>query len=137
MLDDAARRIQVADHMLTMTYPLVNDPKLLIAVLSNLTQSMESTMSAALTTEKVPHSEATRLAAYKRYVARKRNVPPETIRAYEEMRATLKEHKESPVAFRRNEQFVICNEGYKLRTLSPTTAKNYITLAKKFYQVNT
>lgn len=139
MLDEAARRIRIADHMLTMTYPLVKDPKLLIAVLSNLVKSMESSMNEILTRDNIPHSNTSqgRLAAYKQYIARKYNIPAETLRAYEEMCATLTEHKESPVTFRRNEKFVICNEGYKLRTLSPATAKKYVALAKTFQQVNT
>jgi hypothetical protein len=138
MLDEAVRRIRVADHMLTMTYPLVKDPKLLIAVLSNLVKSMESSMEHVLTQENISHSNTPqgRLTAYKQYIARKRSTPAETLRAYEEMSATLKEHEESPIAFRREEKFVICNEGYKLRTLSPATAKKYVALAKIFQQVN-
>lgn len=138
MLDEAARRIQVADHMLTMTYPLVNDPKLLIAVLSNIVKSMDENILKTLHRENIPFNdtEQGRLTAYKRYLSRKLKVPQETLRAYEEMQATLKEHAESPLAFRRNEKFVICNEGYKLRTLTPATAKKYIVLAKTFHQVN-
>lgn len=135
-MHEEARRIQVADHMLTMTYPLVKDPKLLIAVLNNLVQSMDLSMQRTLRQEGIPHTDDTRLTAYKRYIARKRGVPQETLRAYEEMTATLTEHDKSPVAFRRNEKFVICNEGYKLRTLTPETTKKFITLAKTFHQVN-
>lgn len=137
-MHEAARRIQVADHMLTMTYPLVKDPKLLIAVLNNLVKSMDTNMAAALRRENIPFNdtEQGRLAAYKRFLSRKLDTPPETLRAFEEMQATLKEHSESPVAFRRQEKFVICNEGYKLRTLTPETTKKYITLAKKFHEVH-
>ena len=139
MLDEAARRIRTADHMLTMTFPLVKDPKLLIAVLSNLCKSMDLSMAGTLEREKIPfsNSEQGRLAAYKRYLSRKLRTPPETLRAYEEMQSTLKEHAASSVAFRRNDKFVICNEGYKLRTLTESTAKKYVALAKTFQQVNT
>ena len=138
MLDEATRRIQVADHMLTMTYPLINDPKLLIAVLSNLIKSMDASISAALARENIPFNNTLqgRLAAYKRHLTRKLGIPPETLRAYEDMQATLKEHAASPVTFRRNEKFVICNEGYKLRTLTPMTAKKYVALTRTFHQVN-
>lgn len=136
MLDEATRRIRIADHMLTMTYPLVKDPKLLIAVLGNLCMGMELSMTDVLVRERVPHTEQGRLTAYKRYLARKLHTPPETLRAYEEMQSTLKEHATSPVSFRRNEKFVICNEGYKLRTLTEATVKKYVALAKTFQQVN-
>lgn len=137
-MHEAARRIQVADHMLTMTYPLVKDPKLLIAVLNNLVKSMDTNMTAALRRENIAFNdtEQGRLAAYKRFLARKLQTPPETLRAFEEMQATLNEHAASPVAFRRQEKFVICNEGYKLRTLTPETTKKYIMLAKKFHEVH-
>ena len=34
--DAANKKLQLADHILTMTYPIVKDPKLLLSVVENL-----------------------------------------------------------------------------------------------------
>ena len=40
--DKAKRHVKIADHMLTQTYPLIQDPKLLIAVMDNIFNAFDS-----------------------------------------------------------------------------------------------
>ena len=47
-LEKAKVYIRNADHMLTMTYPMVRDPKLLVAVAENLFNGLTSTVTALL-----------------------------------------------------------------------------------------
>lgn len=140
LFDEAGRRVKVADHMLTMTYPLVKDPKLLIAVLDNVYKSMDASMAAALVQaleqKKVPYVPEDfegRFRAYKQYLANKNKTPVEVLRALHEIKETIQEHATSPISFRRQEKFVICTEGYKIRTLSEETLKKYVRLAKIFH----
>jgi len=42
------KRIRVADHMLTMTYPLVQDSKLLLAVVENIFLALTYIMGSVL-----------------------------------------------------------------------------------------
>ena len=137
---EAGRRAQVADHMLTMTYPLVKDPKLLIAVLDNVFKSMDASMAGALVRaleqKKIPYVPEEfegRFRAYKQYLSKQ--TPPEILRAAHEIKETIQEHATSPVSFRRQEKFVICSEGYKIRTLSEETLKKYIQHAKTFHTI--
>lgn len=139
LLDEARRRVKVADHMLTMTYPLVKDPKLLLAVLENVHRSMDTTMAAALAhardQKKIPLYSDTlegRYAAYRQHFAQK--TPAEAMRAIGEIKETIKEHEQSPVEFRRQEKFVICSESYKVRTLTQDTLKKYIRIARSFHE---
>ena len=137
MLDEAKKKIRVADHMLTMTYPLVKDPKLLIAVLENTHASMDASIQAALQHERnkknihaYPNSEQGRFNTYQQQIARNYQTPKELLRTIQDVKETIQEHKQSPIEFRRKESFVICDESYKIRTLNEETLKKHIKAAK-------
>jgi hypothetical protein len=137
---EAARKLRVADHMLTMTYPLVKDPKLLIAVLENVYQGMDATMGSMLLRERqakrIPlysDSAEGRLMAFRKHLGQK--VPGTVLRTISEIRETIHEHKKSPVEFSRAGKFVICSEGYRVRTLSSDDLKRHIIVAKDFLRM--
>jgi hypothetical protein len=44
----AKRHIRIADHMLTQTFPLVKDTKILIAVTENIFEAAKHTMEAII-----------------------------------------------------------------------------------------
>src|SRR3989338_7113483 len=46
--DLAKKKLQLADHILTMTYPLVKDARLLLAVVENIFLSLNYAMSSVL-----------------------------------------------------------------------------------------
>ena len=51
--EEAIKKLKIADHMLTITYQLVQDPKLLLAVLDNIYTAMEKAMSSVLYYERL------------------------------------------------------------------------------------
>jgi len=135
----ARRKVGVADHILTQTYPLVQDPKLLVAVLQNLHDAVDEGIKALLFYElslkRIPpftDSFDGRMAAFQRYIAPKYSVPPKFPRFVSELRETVKEHRQSPVEFVRNKQLVICNESYRIRTLNAEQLKKHLQRAKAF-----
>ena len=138
LLEEAAHRLSVADHMLTMTYPLVKDPKLLLAVLENLHRSSDAALGAFALEERehkripfVPLSTfEDRHAAVSRYLAEKPGIPHDLLRALQEMKELLAEHKTSPVEFTRNDQYVMCDEKYRVKTLGLDDLKGYLKRTK-------
>ena len=46
--DQAVKHIKTADHMVSVTYPLVKDPKLLVAVIDNIFLALTNSMTAIL-----------------------------------------------------------------------------------------
>lgn len=135
----ARRKVRVADHILTQTYPLVQDPKLLVAVLQNLYDAVDEGIKALLLYElslkRIPpfaDSFDGRLSAFQRYIAPKYGVPSEFPRFVSELRETVREHRQSPVEFVRNKQLVICNESYRIRTLNAEQLKKHLQRAKAF-----
>lgn len=138
----ARQKAAVADHILTQTYPLVKDAKLLLAVLQNVSDSFDASLLAALSHEHSlkrapppPETFEARVATFSQHVAPRYEVPSILLRALAEVRESLKEHKESAVEFSRKEQFVICNESYRLRTLNESQLRSYVAQAKELIKL--
>ncbi len=135
----ARRKAGVADHILTQTYPLVKDPKLLVAALQNTYDAVDEGIKALLLYERaakrIPPFTGdfdSRLVAFQRHVVPRYAIPAEFLRFVGELRETVQEHRQSPMEFSRKGQFVICDQGYRLRTLNAELLKRHVQRAKAF-----
>ncbi len=135
---EALQRIKAADHMLTQTYPLVRDARLLISVLSNIRLGVEHTMATLLhydrTFSKIPpfhdnfssklnhfQNNSSRIHKMDKYLSFIRRVND----LYER-------HKNSPLEFTKNNSFIICDDHYNLRPVTVKDLKEFIDEAKQF-----
>mgnify|MGYP001591198362 CR=1 FL=1 len=137
----AVRCYRTADHLLTQTYPFVNDPKLLLTVLENLFLAMSNAMAAILHQEFVqkripPFGETfdDKLNAVKLHIARRYGIVGEDLSMAAEIKSILLAHKKSPMEFVRKDVFVICSDNYQLQTLSAQQIKAYYARAKVFIE---
>ena len=138
-LDNAKRYVATADHLLTETYPLVKDPRMLLTVLQNIYGSFKSCMMYMLYKDvadgKIPEFDQdfeTMLAIFKARAERRYRIKPEYIQALEQSYKALKTHKESPMEFSRHEMFVICSDKYETQTITTANLRDYIGKAKLF-----
>ena len=134
----AKKKLQLADHILTMTYPIVNDGKLLLAVTENIFLALTNAIGSVLYYErlfkKVPpfHDNfSSKFNLFKEY-AEKEGIDREYLILIQNIKDIIVKHKKSPVEFVRNDQFVICNGSYRTHTISVNELKDYITKAKSF-----
>jgi hypothetical protein len=134
----AKKKLQLADHILTMTYPIVNDGKLLLAVVENIFLALTNAMGSVLYYERlfkrVPpfHDNfSSKFNLFKEY-AEKKNINKEYLRLIQNIKDIIVKHKKSPVEFVRKDQFVICNGSYKVHTISVNELKEHIAKAKSF-----
>jgi len=141
-LKRAKRNVQIADHMLTQTYPLVKDPKLLIAVLDNIFLAMSNAMDAILFHERslknIPpfhNSFESKFDVLKLRVAGKHDLENEHLMFMQDIKNLIAQHKASPVEFARKDKFVICSQEYDLTSVSLDEMKRFINKARSF--VNT
>lgn len=135
----ARRNIQIADHMLTQTYPLVKDPKLLIAVMDNLFLAMSNGMDALLFYEREQkmiapfhNSFDAKFDIFKLKVAGKYGIELEYITLLQDVKTMVTRHKQSPIEFARKDKFIICSEEYNLTSISLEQMKGFIGKAKQF-----
>ena len=137
--DSASKKLQVADYMLTMTYPLVRDPKLLLSVAENLFLAYSYSISSLLHYERlfkrIPffHDDfRSKLDMFADRCLGKYGIDSENVGIIMDLREMIVAHKKSPVEFSRKDSFVICDGDYRFRTISPSIIKGYVEKAKLF-----
>ncbi|MBW2971033.1 hypothetical protein KY320_02630 [Candidatus Woesearchaeota archaeon] len=136
----AARdKLKIADHMLTMTYPLVKDSKILLTVVENLflalTNSMASVLYYERTFKRIPPFQNTfesKLNMFRARVVPKYKIKKEYVSLLVEIKDIIIMHKKSPVEFTRKDVFVIASDSYNLKKISESQIKEYISTAKQF-----
>jgi len=102
-LSEAQREIALADHILTQTYPLVNNPKLLVTVCDHL----DSAGQVIIKEESIGLTPAQR----------------ESIEAVHDI---VKQHRESAVEFKRKESFVLCQDDFRYSVLSKALVDKHL-----------
>jgi len=137
--DKAKRNLQIADHMAYMTYRVVQDPKLLMAIMENIFLALTNAMSSLLYYERLfkrvpPFAEnfEAKFALFKEKIAPRFNIDKQYLNLIRDVKEVIVEHRKSPVEFVRNDRFVICNSSYKMRTISIEQIKKYVAQSKLF-----
>ena len=137
----AKNKIQLADHILTTTYPLVKDAKLLLVVLENIFLGMTNAMSSVLYYERIfkrvpPFTDnfSSKLDLFREKVQRRYKVDESYLSLIQTIKELIVLHKQSPVEFVKQDRLVICSENYSIKTVTPEQIKNYLNKAKLFIQ---
>lgn len=140
--EKAKRNLHIADHMLTQTYPLVQDPKLLLAVLENVFLAMTNAMGSVLYYERLfkrvpPFHETfeSKFNLFKMKSAVKYSIDPSYLILMQEVKDIILEHRRSPVEFSRKDKFIICSPNYSLKAVSINNIKEYIDKTKSFIKI--
>lgn len=133
------KKIGIADHMLTQTYPLIQDPKLLLAVLENVFLALANSMGAILHYERlfkrIPPFQDNFDSKYNMFRAKivdKYGIERKYVEVINEVKDMIVQHRKSPVEFTRKDKLVICNGDYKMKTISVDNIKQYIADTKEF-----
>ena len=137
--EGAAKKLKTADHILTQSYPLVKDTKLLLAVMDNLFLGLTNAMASLLYYERalknIPpfHDNfASKFNMFRSRLVDKYRIKKGHVDLLEEVRDIIVEHRKSPVEFTRKDSFVICSDNYDMRTISVDKINKYISGAKSF-----
>jgi len=137
--DAANKKLKLADHILIMTYPLVKDPKLLISVIENLFLAFSYGIGSLLYYERLfkripPFSDnfASKFELFKYKCSNRYDIDDEYLKIIQEIKEIIIAHKKSPMEFSRKESFVICDDSYRMKTISAAMVKDYVEKAKLF-----
>ncbi len=140
-LDVAKRKLHIADHMLTVTYPMIRDTKLLVASIENLFLAFTNTMGSLLHFERlykrIPPFNNTfdsKFFLYTNQVQDMFQIDHDYANTMRDIKNIILEHKKSPVEFSRQDKFVICSENYETKVLTYNQIKDYLNKAKLFIQ---
>ena len=135
--EQAKQNIKVADHMITMSYPMFKDPKILVSAIKTLTKASENAISSILEYEKlfkrVPvyhDSFDVKISIFKQKVVPMYGLSKNHERLLKTLVDLSDAHKESAVEFPRKDKFVMCSDTYEMRTITVSDLKALIKDAK-------
>jgi len=137
--DQANKKLKLADHILTMTYPMVKDPRLLLSSIENLFLAFTYGMSSLLYYERLfkrvppfPDNFASKFEMFRDECSKRYNIDSEHLKIIQDIKEIIVSHKKSPMEFSRNDSLIICNGDYRMKTISANMIHNYVQKAKLF-----
>lgn len=139
--EKAKKYNHIAEHILTQTYPLVKDTKILLGVINNIYKATITTIELILKYERekkrIPpyhETDESKINMFKWKIIEHYHMNIKFLTLIEETADIIKKHKESPVEFTRKDKFVICSEKYNLRTISVEEMKKFIKTSQIFFK---
>jgi hypothetical protein len=128
-VNQAKKSLQLADHLLTGTYSLVKDPKVLLGVLANIYDAHKNTIVCALSGKVIPlKTEKGQLEQFIHHF--NSIITNEELQSVKTVYALMEEHKTSAVEFARKQKLVICDDHYGFQALSFDNLKKHLQHAK-------
>ena len=125
--------------MLTQTYPLIKDPKMLLSILENVFLALTNAFSSVIYYERmykrVPLFQdnfESKFDIFKTRVVKKYNIDKRYVELIRDVKEIIIQHRKSPIEFQRKDSLVICNESYHMKTVSVNTIKEFIEKSKDF-----
>lgn len=127
-LKKAIYQLQIAEHLLEVTYPLVKDPKMLISVLSNLEHAQDSIFEAILPLNlaNADTDFVTKLNSFEDLLRPQMVLDKGIIKSISSVHDLLNQHKESSVVFSRKKSFVICDDDYSMKKIDEVSVGEYL-----------
>ncbi len=139
LLFEANKAFKNADHLIYVTYPLVNDVKLIVTIVDNLNKALLSGMDALLQYEYLykrisflPRDFNDKIEVFKTYCIPKYSIDRESLLLVSDIKKLVEHRKNSPIEFVRSGKFVMCTSDYKMRVLNYDKVKNFVIQGKGF-----
>jgi hypothetical protein len=139
LVGEANLKLKKADHLTYMTYPLVNEIKLLYTITENIHDAVISAMEAVLHYDRLYKRIDPRkgdfeyeLELFKDSCAMRYNIDRSFMVLIKDLKRIVEAKRKSPMEFVRKDKFVICTENYKMQVLNIQKVKDFLSTAKRF-----
>ncbi len=140
VMQEAIIAFKTADHLMYVSYPLLKDNKLLLALVYNLHISGFKAVYAFLLYEKLykrlhllPSDFQSRIDLFESHLMGKIDIRPEVCKIIKNLKSLVDQHQRSPIEFSRKDAYVLCNEDYsRLTKLTPELLRTYLSSVREF-----
>ena len=137
--EQSLRHLRVAEHILTVTHPLLQDPKLLLGVIDNLFLALKNALKALLLYD-YAHKNIPpfvddldgQLRMFQVKSMPLHDMDEAYLSHFYDMRELIRRHRTSTVEFRRKDRFVMCTPSYDLTVVTVSTMRTYLIKTKQF-----
>jgi hypothetical protein len=136
-LDQAIKNLQIADHMTYVTYPLVNEKRLLLKIFDEIYKSIICCINAILNYEylykriNLYKKNEENMQTFINKCAKNYGLTNKQIKEIIEILELNKQHKQSAMEFVKKDKIVILSDNLKTQTINIQKIKEYLLLAKE------
>ncbi len=136
-LYEAEELIKKIDHMIYVTYPLIQDKRLILKVVSETKNAIIKCINSILQYEylykriRLTKDPKENLRIFKLKCAPKYDISLEEIKLILELFDLVEKHKKSPFEFRKQEKIIILSENSQPKVIVIENAKEFLALAKR------
>ena len=134
-IEEAEKIIRFIDHLIYVPYPLINEPKIFIRCLEELSIAIRKIISCILIYEsffnriKIYENHQKNFSTFFEKCAPKYQITKIQIQQIKELFEIVDEHNKSQIEFKRNENYVILNNS-KIKIINLEKVKEFIFLSK-------
>jgi len=136
-LAQAIKNLQIADHMAYVTYPLINEKRLLLKIFDEIYKSIIGCISAILNYEylykriQLYKENEYNIQTFINKCAKNYGLTNKQIQEIREILEINKQHKQSAMEFVKRDKIVILSDNLGTQTINIQKIKEYLLLAKE------
>lgn len=135
-LQEAEKIIKIADHMVYVTFPLVQDKILLLKILSELKIAISKCINSILQYEylfkriKLFSNPKQNFRNFQDKCAKRYNITKQEIDLIKELFEIIEKHKQSSFEFKKGDKIVIMTENFTPKSVALEDIKKFLVLGK-------
>ena len=130
-LNQSIHHLQIADHMTYVTYPLINEKRLLLRIIEEISASITYCINAILEFEEKSKSKKLDKNFILKKYSKNYNLNENQIQQIKEILEINNKHKESAMEFVKNEKLVILSNNLGTKIIDIQLIKSYLLTAKE------
>ena len=136
-LEQAIKSLKIADHMTYVTFPLVQEKRLLIKIFDEIYKSIINSINSILHYEymykriRLYNNHYDNFQTFATKCAKTYNLTNEQVKKIKEIIELNKKHKESAMEFVKKDKIVILSESLGTKIIDLYIIKEYLIIAKE------
>ena len=138
-IEEAKRLLKVADHMVYITYPVLQEKRLLIKILEQINLALKKTVSTILNHEYI-HKRITKFddpkLNFDSFIASASHygIEKSHINTIEKVSKIMELHSKSPLEFVRKDAFVIMTDNLQTEQITLERVKIFLQVSKQIIE---
>jgi len=139
-MEKALRSLQISDHIVYITYPMMLDKRLLLKALETIYEAIVHIINSILQYEyllkyiELYKNPSDNFLVFKEKCAKKYNISETEMEEITELLSMAEKHKRSPLEFSRKDKIIIMSDNLKTNILDIIKIKHYLILSKSLLE---
>ena len=138
-LKESARHLQIADHMTFITFPIVNEKRLMIKIFEEIYKSIKNSINSAVYNEFLfkkiilYDDPKKNINNFIENIAKSYEITEKEINKIIEILRIEQKHLESSMEFVKKEKLVMMSDKLDIQTMTIEEVKDYLTISKSIF----